>query len=472
MTLPLIVRCLAVLGLAVSVPVLGWSQPTVTGVVNAASFDTAVPLGCLISIFGTNLAGTTASADSFPLPTQIGDVSVLVGDLELPAPLYFVSPTQINAQLPFEALGTTLAIVVSTSAGRSKPFLIRPAAGGPGLFTRDSSGTGLALAFTPGFQPLDTITSGQPIILYATGLGPTDPPVQSGYPGASQEPLNRVVTLPEVYAGEYPLPAPITFAGLAPGLAGVYQINVTPRWLASDRLYLRAAGKTSNMVRIPLGPGNNVTNASGTMEVVYPTSQVPITISPYLIVVRFTARMDISPDAGPFAVAAVTEGIPSSVIAIDPEKGSYEGYASEPTRASRVFDFSSSPEIRYDLLTCQMGPNGPMAIPFPANILPLSRVSAQEVQAMNTLPLPNVNIPASASGLLHVQGQVSRGSTFVIDGSTNSDLSVFAGYIPVHTLCSPGSQTTTVRLLIDGKQVAAVDVNYSTGFAPFPGGPQ
>jgi hypothetical protein len=365
-----------------------------------------------------------------------------------------------------------VALVVSTSAGRSKPLLIAPVEISPGLITRDSSGTGPVLAFTPGFQPLDGIASGQPMILYATGLGATDPPVLGGNPGADKEPLNRVTTLPEVYAGEYPLPAPISYAGLAPGLAGVYQINVTPQWLASDRLYLRAAGKTSNTVKLPLMPGNNVTNASGTLQVVYPTTQTPVTFSPDLIVVRFTARMDINATAGPFAIAAVTDGMASSVIAIDPEKGTFDGYASEPTRASRFFDFSSVPETRYDLLTCSNGPNGSMVIPFPGNILPLSRISPQEAQAVNALPFPNIDVPASATGLLHVQGQAQRGSTFVIDGSTNSDLSVFAGYIPVKAACPFGSQTTTVRLLIDGKQVASMELTYSTGFNPFPGGPQ
>ena len=229
MTLTSAVPRLTLLSLLIAVVAPGWSQPTITGIVNVASFDTAVPRGCLISIFGTNLARTPASASSVPLPTQLEETTVLVGDLELPAPLYFVSPDQVNAQLPFEALGNTLAIVISTSVGRSKPFLLKPAAAGPGLFTRDSSGTGPVLALTPDFRPLDAVTSGQSMILYATGLGTTDPPVRSGNPGAGQEPLNRVTALPEVYAGEYPLPLPIAFAGLAPGLAGVYQLNVTPQ---------------------------------------------------------------------------------------------------------------------------------------------------------------------------------------------------------------------------------------------------
>ena len=111
----LTVRWLVALGIVASTAEPGVSQPIVKAVVNAASFDTAVPRGCLISIFGTKLARATASATSLPLPSKLEDAAVLVGDLELAAPLYFVSPTQINAQLPFEALGDTLSLVVTTA---------------------------------------------------------------------------------------------------------------------------------------------------------------------------------------------------------------------------------------------------------------------------------------------------------------------------------------------------------------------
>jgi len=153
-------RWLILLGIVASTVEPGLSQPSITAVVNAASFDAAVPRGCLISIFGAKLARTTASATSLPLPGKLEDVSVLVGDLELPAPLYFVSATQINAQLPFEALGDTLSLVVVTAEGRSKPFLLTPSASGPGLFTRDSSGKGPALVLTPNFQLAEAVSPG------------------------------------------------------------------------------------------------------------------------------------------------------------------------------------------------------------------------------------------------------------------------------------------------------------------------
>src|SRR5437868_2576573 len=82
------------------------AQPTITTVVNAASFQTGVPRGCLVSIFGSKLASSTATAADVPLPTKLGGVTVTTGDLELAVPLYYVSPTQINAQIPFEVLGT------------------------------------------------------------------------------------------------------------------------------------------------------------------------------------------------------------------------------------------------------------------------------------------------------------------------------------------------------------------------------
>jgi uncharacterized protein (TIGR03437 family) len=463
------VRWLVFLAAAAFTVAPGISQPSVTAVVNAASFDASVPRGCLISIFGAKLARATASATSLPLPGKLEDVSVLVGDLELPAPLYFVSATQINAQLPFEALGDTLTMVVVTAEGRSKPFVLKPSASGPGLFTRDSSGRGPALAFNSNFQPLEAVTPGQPLILYATGLGPTDPPVVSGTPGATREPLNRVIGGFEVFAGDYALPAPVTFAGLAPGMVGVYQINVTPQFLATDRLYLRVGDKVSNMAQLPLQPGQNVTNASGTIQIVYPTPQEPIGVSPHLLVVRFTARMDIAASAGPFGIAVVTEGSPNAVITVDPANGTFEGLIPVPTTPSRFGDYSMSSERRYDPFTCQVGnPDGTQVFPFPGNIIPASRISPQELEALKLLPLPDTNIPGSATGLLRVQGQARRGTTFTIDPSSNSALSVIAAYIPLRPICGR-DQTTTVRLLIDGRQVASTELKYNGVLL---GGPQ
>jgi len=90
------------------------SPPAVNagGIVNGASLASAAPLspGSLVSLFGTGLSRATAMASSAPLPTTLGGTEVLVNGI--PVPLFFVSPRQINFQMPWEIAGETAAIVV------------------------------------------------------------------------------------------------------------------------------------------------------------------------------------------------------------------------------------------------------------------------------------------------------------------------------------------------------------------------
>jgi uncharacterized protein (TIGR03437 family) len=444
-------------------------QPEIRALVNAASYDPAVPRGCLVSIFGTGLARAASSAASQPLPTRLDGTAVLVGDLELEAPLYFVSPTQINFQLPFEVLGERLPIVVATAAGRSRPFTLVPAAAGPGIFTRSGDGKGPALAFGPNFQPVDTIKAGETVILYATGLGPTDPPVPSGRSGAAVEPLNRVTSPPEVFLGD--APAQVVFAGLAPGFAGVYQLNVIAQAATTDRVWVRSRGQASNVAEIAISPGQNVTNAVGAIELLYPVSQTqgtqpnaePVGQSPHVIVARFTARLDIAPDAGPFSVAAIVDGDASSVVTFDPAAGTYEGVVTVPAEAPRYGDFSSTGFFPMDLFTCHTGPDGAgICHPFPGAIVPPSRIPLQERQALSGLPLPDSPASNRATGALRVRGEARRGSTFVVSPDTNNRLSTFGGYITVPLPPAP-SRTVTLKLFIDGRRVASTEVAYRVG---------
>src|SRR5579863_9549514 len=95
------------------------------GIVNAASFkpdpDRGIALtgGEIATIFGTNLAASTATAQGYPLPRTLGGTSVTYGGFS--APLFYVSPGQINFQVPTEALVLPQQIVVETSAGPSDP---------------------------------------------------------------------------------------------------------------------------------------------------------------------------------------------------------------------------------------------------------------------------------------------------------------------------------------------------------------
>ena len=96
---------------------------TILAVVNAASYTTSVAPGSYVAIFGTQLAPAPMGAPSVPLPVLLNNVSVTVAGKA--APLSYVSPTQVNALVPFEAAsltGTqkaTVPVILTTPSGAS-----------------------------------------------------------------------------------------------------------------------------------------------------------------------------------------------------------------------------------------------------------------------------------------------------------------------------------------------------------------
>jgi hypothetical protein len=282
----------------------------------------------------------------------------------------------------------------------------------------------------------------------------------SGASGATAEPLNRLVNVPEVFIGE--APARVDYAGLAPGLAGVYQLNVVPQQLSTDRVFIRTQGYRSNVASVKIIAGaKNVANASGTIQAIYPLddpSLPPVTYSPLLVAAKFTARMDILPTAGPFIIAAVGDAA-TSIITVDPVKGTFDASVTVPTAAARVGDYSDAEFRAIDFLTC----SGSNCLPFPNSIIPASRLSPFELMALNQIPLPNTPVPHTATGLLNVHGTVQKAATFLIDAQNNPSLSIFAGYLPIPPPLKSG--TTTVKLYIDGVVVASLDIPYRS---PFP----
>ncbi len=231
------------------------ARPQVTKVVNAASYQTLIAPGSLISIFGDELALSTAVASQTPLPRLLDGVTVSVGGID--APLYFVSPRQINAQIPFEISGDSAPFVVVTPGGRSSEYTLTLVAAAPGIFTTTADGNGKPLLFDANFALIDTATPGDRVILYATGLGATDPPAISGHGGAEGEPLSRAAMIPQVYVGEQE--ATVEYAGLAPGFCGVYQLNVViPEHLAGGRVFLLSGGVQSNVTTIEPGRTRHV----------------------------------------------------------------------------------------------------------------------------------------------------------------------------------------------------------------------
>ncbi|HYA18820.1 MAG TPA: IPT/TIG domain-containing protein [Bryobacteraceae bacterium] len=194
---------------------------------NSASWGSPVAPGGLVSIFGSNLAETTAQA-SAPLPFTLGGTSVTVNGV--PAALSFVSPAQINAQVPQEVTApvdavVSATVVVTTAAGSSAPAQIALAAASPGLFSLDGSGCGQAAALntTPSGVsvngPANAAAPGDSVTLFGTGFGLWSIQPPDGVAAASPEGNGLAgVTID----GQAVTPS---YAGPAPTLVGVEQLN-------------------------------------------------------------------------------------------------------------------------------------------------------------------------------------------------------------------------------------------------------
>jgi uncharacterized protein (TIGR03437 family) len=136
----------------------------------------AVAPGSAIAILGVNLTSSTLESAASPLPQTLGGVTVSVGSRLLP--LYFVSPGQINAQLPADLPLGAATLVVTTEDGSQVTAKFTIAQDAPGLFTLESNDKPYALAFHKnGTLVTETAPAqvGETLRLYGTGFGPTTP---------------------------------------------------------------------------------------------------------------------------------------------------------------------------------------------------------------------------------------------------------------------------------------------------------
>jgi uncharacterized protein (TIGR03437 family) len=204
-----------------------------SSIVNASDYS-AGPFapGSLISIFGTNLSFNTASLTANnttgdTLPFSLGDIKVIINNAV--APLLYVSPTQINVMIPPNELAgnATLQVVRQSVAGPAVTIAV--VAGAPALFV-SADHYALAQDFNANYALATAMAPAQPgdlVVLYATGLGGTQP-----LPGIGQIPqfagfVNGFATgaVQVLLNGKALNSATIPYAGLTPGFAGLYQIN-------------------------------------------------------------------------------------------------------------------------------------------------------------------------------------------------------------------------------------------------------
>ena len=182
----------------------GSPSATAGGVVNAASFNGQPTAGSLASLFGVGLTTVNgvAAAAQFPLPPALNGTSITLDGIS--APLLAIANVegqeQINFQVPWELEGRTQASLVVSNNGINSAPVNLPLATQPGLFTGSRDGT--------------------LVQLWATGLGPVLEPPASGQPAtgatATREAVRVLVNGSDV---------DVEYAGLAPGFAGLYQVN-------------------------------------------------------------------------------------------------------------------------------------------------------------------------------------------------------------------------------------------------------
>ncbi|MGE5567862.1 MAG: hypothetical protein ACM3S5_02390 [Rhodospirillales bacterium] len=226
------------------------APPHIDRVVNAADYTGALAPGSLISVLGSDLSPVNMATNEMPLPSVIGESCLTVNGA--PAPMLFISPTQVNAQLPFFQ-GGQATVRLHTPAGSSNNLTINVAPAAPAVFRTVleegvEAPTVIRAANNLPATLANPVHPGDVLVIYAAGLGRTSPAVEAGMP-APFEPLALAEIQPEVELGGVPLP--VFFAGLTPGFAGVYQINArVPDWVPTGRtvpLTIRQGGASTTL---------------------------------------------------------------------------------------------------------------------------------------------------------------------------------------------------------------------------------
>jgi uncharacterized protein (TIGR03437 family) len=236
-------------------------SPTISanGAVDAASFQVGqgVAPGSYISLFGRGLSDTIDTAKTAALPLGIDNVSVSFdvasANLSLPGRLYYVSPTQVNLQVPWELNGQSSAqIKVTVEDSQGALYTLPLAQYSPAFFI---AGTYLAARDTAG----NVITASHPAIrgqsvqLYANGLGPVDNQPATGELAQPSPHLSHTLVKPTVTIGGQP--AEVQFSGLAPYFSGLYQVNaVVPAGIAAgvQKVVLSINGIESPPANLPV----------------------------------------------------------------------------------------------------------------------------------------------------------------------------------------------------------------------------
>jgi uncharacterized protein (TIGR03437 family) len=238
------------LGLNVALP-----APAVTGtgvflspqgVVNAASaapFTASLAPGELLTLYGSGLSNNPSlvTYSSVPLPTTLAGVQVMINGVA--APLLYVTPGQISAIVPYSTTTAVAQIQVFNNGVPSNIVTNFTAKTAPGVLTASQNGLGPALVLHSDYTLVTDAHPaqiGETVSVFLTGLGAVIPAIPDGT-AAPTNPYSLAVSTITAFVGG--MQASVGYAGLAPGLAALYQVNLTiPTGLTAGDNYLDISG--------------------------------------------------------------------------------------------------------------------------------------------------------------------------------------------------------------------------------------
>ncbi len=210
--------------------------------------------GSLFSLFGTNLGKVPGSTAGFngntALPTTLNGVSVTVGGKS--APLLYVGPGQINAQAPVDITTVGQPIIVTGTNGASAVVGVAGGAVAPVIFADNVGAIVFRASDNTLIRPANPAAAGDTLLIYATGLGLTNPALTTGQ---LVPPSPAFTTAAPVSVKIGGVSAPVSSSIAVPGFAGLYQVTATvPAGVASGaaKLQLQMGFFNSNAVNVAI----------------------------------------------------------------------------------------------------------------------------------------------------------------------------------------------------------------------------
>jgi uncharacterized protein (TIGR03437 family) len=191
---------------------------------NVASYAVnATPPGSVFVLFGENLAARAAGATGTPLPTSLASATVTVNGE--PAPLFYVSSTQIDAQMPWDIpTGAQATVIVKNGTSTSNAVAVSvPATGTPGISVYPTNRAVVVNQDGSVNSPSAGASAGDQVVAYFTGGGPVQAAGKLVTGAPAPDGLSSVTGDYAVTVGG--VTAIVKYIGLTPESIGLYQVN-------------------------------------------------------------------------------------------------------------------------------------------------------------------------------------------------------------------------------------------------------